>query len=83
MAVGAGDECCGGVPYDSSGPQICCAGEHPFNPYCMKHINISQLASFISPHLTSHIIILYCVIYNVKYEGAHKIKMHINYVITY
>lgn len=27
VAVGSGDACCAGVPYDSSGPQICCAGK--------------------------------------------------------
>ena len=27
VAVGFGDKCCGGVPFENSGPQICCAGE--------------------------------------------------------
>ncbi|XP_072017125.1 usherin-like [Amphiura filiformis] len=27
VAVGFGDVCCGGVPFENSGPQICCAGE--------------------------------------------------------
>lgn len=25
--VGLGDSCCDGVPFDSTGPQICCAGQ--------------------------------------------------------
>ncbi|XP_071494817.1 LOW QUALITY PROTEIN: usherin-like [Diadema antillarum] len=27
VAIGAGDACCAGVPYDSREPQICCAGQ--------------------------------------------------------
>ncbi|XP_071790086.1 usherin-like isoform X2 [Asterias amurensis] len=26
VAVGAGDACCRGIPFDTAGPQICCAG---------------------------------------------------------
>ena len=33
VSVGQGDSCCAGVPYSSSGSQMCCGGTSSSTPY--------------------------------------------------
>ncbi|XP_071962430.1 usherin-like isoform X2 [Antedon mediterranea] len=43
IEIGAGDTCCGGIPYAANGPQICCGGTFydGFNAHCCGSTIIS------------------------------------------